>query len=65
MPNEEVRESRITCTDGRVVTVTEDGTIRVEKDGRTEAVVHAGDLKDLNRGVQYGNYNRQRNTFYH
>lgn len=59
-------ESRITLADGRTVTVSPDGSIRVWQDGRVRVEVNVSDLEHAagNRGVQHGSGNVQTNVFH-
>jgi hypothetical protein len=60
-----MNEARVTLDDGRTVTVSRDGCIRVRESGRVIVEVNVSDLEHGagNQGVQFGRGNVQTNVF--
>lgn len=58
-------DARITLDDGRTVTVSHDGCIRVLDNGRKVVEVNVSDLEhgNGNQGTQYGHGNVQTNVY--
>ena len=62
----ELPEARITLANGKTVTISRDGCIKVWQEGRVRIEVNVSDLEHSagNRGVQHGTGNVQTNVFH-